>query len=317
MKILFKTIFVFLFLAIQQWGNAQHSIREYVEKYDSKKIQKSMLTDVLSVPTTAKSFRDGHGKTPYLSAENQLPDTIALVAFNIRDLGDVNFVDAGYVTFITYTCLSAEGGNMIANAIYNASIEKLKEMFKKEGVVLLTPEEFLDTPAKRSFYYDEFTPKVSKLGDWLSGIESRGTQMSTSADYFRTFDLSAAADYKRSISLGDELARVLGVDAVLSIGTVLQTNKKEGYLRSMKMAIHGPNPIPKEDKKYAAQKLGNGYNDGLLYISLNFMPKKAVPVLAIKKGTFTDINFDGLDVIMENFIAKTYSIFHETVAKNQ
>lgn len=294
---------------------AQKTLKQYVSKMDSKKIQKSILWDMGTIPTTSKSFKDGHGHTPYFTSKDQLPKTVALIAFNIRDLGDVHVTDAGYSWITTYTALSENGGNMVANAIYNVSIDMLKDRFKQEGVTLLTPKEFLDSKEKIDFYYDTFSPEVSKLGDFLRKVETRGTQMSTSADYFRTFDLGAAFDWKRSNSLGSELANKLGVDAVLSVGTVIQSNNKEGYFRSIKIAMHGPNPNPKQDKKYVAQKAGNGYNNGQLYMGLTYNLKDPQKTIEIHKKQITNINFEGYEVLLKEIIDRMYNEFYKAIEK--
>jgi hypothetical protein len=317
MKNLIRMCVVILSLACYQITYAQKSLKEYATKYDSKKIQKGILYDAFSVPATHKSFKDGHGKNPYFTSKDQLPDTIALITFNIRDLGDVNVTDAGYVKITTYTALSENGGNQVSNEIYDLTINMLRERFKKEGVVLLTPKEFLNTKEKSDFYYDKFNPDVSKLGNFLRNIENRGTQMASSADFFRTFDLGAAADWRRSTSLGYDLANKLEVDAVLSIGTALRSNKKGANMRYMAIALHGPNLIPKQDKKYIAQKAGNGYNKGQLYTSLKYILKNEIKTLTIQKKEITDINFDGYEVILEELIDRMYKVFDESIAKAQ
>ncbi len=315
MKYLKHNAFIIFMLICSQFVFGQKTIEKYAEKYDGKKLQKKIAVDALSRPATGKSFRDGHGRTPYLSSTDQLPKTVALITFNIRDLGDVEVNKLA--NMITYNSLSENGGNMVANDIHNQTIDGLKEKFREMGAVLLTPKEFLDTPEKIEFYYNEFEPEVSKLGKFLSRIEDRGTRMSTSADFYRTFDLSAAFDYKRSISLGSDLAKKLGVDAVLSIGTVIQTNKKEGYFRSVSMTLHGPNPIPKEDKKYAAQKYGNGYNEGLLFVGAKLELKKPIESIEIRKKKIDELKFEGMDIIFNNFITKMYDEMNKSIEKNQ
>ena len=308
---------IVLFFIGNQMAFGQKSIKEYVAKYDSKSIQKGILYDAFTVPATNKSFRDGHGKNPYFTSKEQLPDTIALIAFNIRDLGDVDVTETGAYIITTYTCLSEFGGNLISNNIYDLSIDMLKARFKKEGVVLLTPKEFLNTPEKENYYYDEFAPDVSNIGNFLSKIENKGTQMSTSADYFRTFDLGAANDWKRSVSLGSDLANKLEVDAVLSIGTALRSDKKGANMRYMAMALHGPNLIPKEDKKYAAQKAGNGYNEGQLYTGLKYNLKNEIKTVTIHKEQITDIDFDGYEIILEELIDRMYNVLYSSIEKTQ
>lgn len=317
MKNVITSCTIIFALCINQNVVAQKTLKKYVSKMDSKKIQKGILWDVGTIPTTAKSFKDGHGHTPYLSSKEQLPKRVALITFNMRDLGDVNVSANDFYIYTTYNFLSENGGNQVTNAIYGVSIDMLKEKFKEEGVELLTPKEFLDTKEKKDFYYNTFEPAVSKLGKFLSKVETRGTQMSTSADFFRTFDLGAAFDWKRSNSLGYELAKKLGVDAVFSVGTVIQSNAKEAYFRSIKIAMHGPNPIPKVDKKYVAQNAGNGYNNGQLYIGLYYNLKEPQKTVEIHKKQITNINFDGYDVLLKELVDRMFKEFYKAIEKNQ
>ena len=306
-----------LFFICNHLAFGQKTLEEYVEKYGRDKIYKTIGYDAFTVPATSKSFRDGHGKNPYFTSKEQLPDTIALIAFNIRDLGDVEVQEAGIYIITTYRHLSEHGGNMISNNIYDLSIDMLKARFKEEGVVLLTPKEFLNTQEKIDYYYDEFEPDVSKLGSFLSKVENKGTQMSTSADYFRTFDLGAANDWRRSVSLGSDLANKLEVDAVLSIGTAFRSDRKELSMRYVAMALHGPNLISKEDKKYAAQKAGNGYNEGQLYTGLNYIIKNEMKVASIHKEGIYDINFKGIEVIIEEMVNRMYDFQYSAIEKTQ
>ena len=292
---------------------AQKSFVDYFEKKGSEKIQKSISMDVFTKPVANKSATDGHGKNPYFTSKSQLPKKVALITFNINDLGFRNFT----VATVTYGSLTEEGGNLLATQIHDLSIDKLKAKFLEYGVELLTPAEYLDTEEKINYYYKEFAPEVSKMGEFLSDIETRGRDISAAADYYRYFDLGAANDFLRAQSLGADLASKLQVDAVFSIGFVVQSDEKKGYFRSIKMAMHGPNPTPKQDKKYVAQKMGNGYYEGQLYVSgfLNF--DKAIEFLVIGKTQFKEINIKGLDDIFPVFIDRFYAEIYKSIEKAQ
>jgi hypothetical protein len=294
---------------------AQKTIKEYVTKTKSEKIKKSIVMEGQPVTSSPKSFKDGHSKWPLLTSTDQLPDTIALITFHINDLGVTSYTKGYYATFIDNFSVSEEGGNFIANEMYTQTISTLKEEFAKHGVVLLTPTEFLDTPEKRSFYYDEFSPKVSKLGKFLSGVENRSLDISVAADYYRYFDMGASYDYLRCESLGFELANKLDVDGVLSIGFTVQSNSKEIYFRNIRVALHGPNPIPRLDKKYVAQKSGNGYNTGQLYAGgyLNF--KDPFKIAVIKRKQMSKIDIDGLEIVLSNFIEHYYNVMNYAIEK--
>ena len=172
-----KLLAVLCFLFYSTNGLSQKSIKEYVEKTSVEKIKKTILMDAFTVPATQKSFKDGHGKNPYFSSKEQLPDTIALITFHITDLGSSESYEAGNYRYTTYYWVSEKGGNMIANEIQKETLESLRAEFKKRGAVLLTPSEFLDTPEKIAFYNNEFTPEVSKMGKFLSNLENKDKEV--------------------------------------------------------------------------------------------------------------------------------------------
>ena len=280
---------------------AQTPMEEYIEKTGVEKIKKNIVVDAFSKPATHKSFKDGHGKTPYLSSIDQLPDTIALITFHINDLeGIAEGWDYGGGT------VTDSQGNSIANLIHNQTLKSLKEAFKKRGAILLIPQEYLNTEEKVNYYFETFEPEVSKMGKFLNNIEDNRTDKSVCANTYRYLDLGAAFDYKRSQSLGSELANSLNVEAVISIAVDLYYSKKGVFISKVKMTIHGPNPNPKLDKKYFGQKNGTGYYDGQLYIGGTLGFKKPIKVIDPKQKKDFHKNFEGLEVIFTCFIEKLY-----------
>lgn len=290
-------------------GSHAQAVKEYVEDAGIEKIEKSVVID--GQPVTAKGFGDGHGKMPLFTKKSQLPDTVALITLYIYDLGTHTTSRGGHTVFTTYTSVSKSGGNTLANEIYKNSIANLKQAFLKQGVVLLTPEEFLNTPAKKAFYYKEFTPQVSKLGDFLGGLENKNTDIAVGADNFRVFDIAMSTDFLRSESLGADLTKKLGVKGVLSIAVELQSSKRSLDLHGFKVSLHGPNPVPKEDKKYVAQKMGNGYYNGQLYAHATMFFKSPIEVGSFKKSDLESVNFDGVGVALEAIVNKVYKVMNE------
>ena len=236
MKIKNQIICIVFLLACNSMVFAQKTIKEYVTKTSVEKIKKSIVIDAFSKPATHKSFKDGHGKTPYLSSTKQLPDTIALITFHINDMEGISKFSWWHGT----GHLDKRDGNLIANKINKQTIASLKEAFKERGAVLLTPEEFLDTEEKINFYYNLFDPEVSKVGKFLSNLENKNVDISVCADNYRYLDMAAALDYKRSESLGNVLAKELGVDGVLSAAIGFYSDTKGAYTNMIKMSIHGP-----------------------------------------------------------------------------
>jgi hypothetical protein len=299
-KLLSSLLFLFFITNVI----AQTPMEEYVKKTGVEKIKKKFVADAFSKPATHKSFKDGHGKTPYLTSTNQLPNTIALITFHINKEASegYNKIDWLDKTQLEYK-QAMKGGNTLANIIEAQTLKSLKEAFAKRGASLLIPKEYLNTEGKINFYYNLFTPEVSKLGKFLSNIENRNLDLSVCATSYRYFDLGAALDYKRSNSLGNDLVKGVGVNGTLSIAIELYTDKKGVSVSRIKMAVHGSNPNPKVDKKYFGQKNGTGYYKGQLYYGATYTFKKPIKIIDLSKKEF---KLDGLEIIFSSFIEKYY-----------
>lgn len=304
MKTFVTTILAF---GISLSALSQAPIKEYVNDKGSEKIKKSI--DKAAGPY--QGFEDGHGMTPYLTSEKQIPDTVALITFYVYDKGTTTYSPA----FITTHSLSEQGGNYFANHFHQQAIAKLKESFKSQGIVLLTPDEFLNTEEKRNYYYKEFKPQISKLGNFLSGMESGSSEMAVCADYYRGFDEAAAFDFKRSTSLGNELAGKLGVKAVLSISLELQDDGKNVNINGVKWTMNGPNPVAKLDRKYVGA-FGAGYQEGLVYFKSYYYFDKGVRFAKRKKKVLEEENYEGIEDVLSLFAEVSVETMKESIQKN-
>lgn len=83
MNLKIKLLSLVALLFFFSYAIAQTPMEEYVTKNGVEKIKKNIVIDAFSKPATHKSFKDGHGKTPYLSSTDQLPTTIGLITFHI------------------------------------------------------------------------------------------------------------------------------------------------------------------------------------------------------------------------------------------
>ncbi len=285
---------LFIIFSVFTWmvADEKSPIREYINKNGIEKIKKSVV--VTAAPQTARGYEGGHGRTPRLTSVSQIPDTLALITFYVYDVGSQ--VDAGNIIY-SYN-LSEHGGNYIANGVHKKNIEQIRETYRKMGIVVLTPDQFLDTEEKKNFYYTNFKPGISKLGSFLSGLENKKTDVAVAADYYRGFDLNAAADHVRMEALGDTLVEVLGVDGVLSVALELSSNGKETCMNGAKMAIHAPNPIAKQDRKYVSQNMGAGYYSGQIFAGSYFYFKKPMRIAEFKKKKIENENYDGIGDVL-------------------
>lgn len=289
---------------------SQAPIKEFVDDKGIAKIKKQISKEMSGY----NCHPDGHGPHPYFTSLSQIPDTIALATFYVYDDGTSTTTDAGNVTFITTYALSEKGGNYFANQLLKESVQQLKEAFLKNNIVLLTAEEYLDTEAKRKFYYDEFKPQVSKLGSFLAGIETKRRDIGVCADYYRGFDEAAAFDFKRSVSLGHELAGKLDADAVLSIAVKLKDDGKKIALQAVNWTLNGPNPVPKQDKKYPGA-FGAGYQEGLVYFTSHYFVDDVV-FAKRKKKELLEQHYEGFGTLLSCFVEASVEKMQSSAGRN-
>lgn len=288
-------------------GFSQAPIKDAIDKKGKEKIKKTI--DKIVGPYAGND--DGHGMNPYLTSEKQIPDTVALITFYVYDKGTTEY----HQLYLTTYSLSEKGGNYFANKFHQESISKLKESFKNQGIVLLTPDEYLNTNEKRNFYYKQFIPQISKMGSFISGLETGSTDMAVCADSYRGFDEAAAFDFKRSISLGSELAKKLGVKAVLSIALELQDDGKNIKFNGVKWTMNGLNPVPKKDKKYPGA-FGAGYQEGLVYFKSNYFLDDGIRFAKHKKKVLEEENYEGLGELLSYFAEVSVEKMKWSIGKN-
>ena len=216
-------------------------------------------------------LKSGNGPTPYLAALGHPPKRVALVSFYAYDQGNTHGFGSPYFGGRTEVSrqLTADGAGLVATMLHDQGIATLKETFKAYGMELLTPDEFLDTDAKRELFgsFEMEMGGFAKLAKWgeKSGKEnklSNATRLSAVAPGYRLFRFlfgenptMRGGDEKISKSLGYDLANGLGVDATLVTCNLCKATKKEGSLERVYMHLFGPNPVPGEEG--AGQVSGN------------------------------------------------------------
>jgi hypothetical protein len=209
---------------------------------------------------------------------------IALVTFYLQDPGTLNASAPYRVT--------DETGQKFIDGFYNQGVDALVQQFKAEGIELLLPNQFLDSPEKKEFYktYEvehtsvmkEKTLTEAMYNGKTSSIERLKITASNSGmkplflfnETFFAKDLTPApemmtssgilTDKKMTTSLGFDLAQKLNVDAVLCVWVVsykTSPNFEHYGLGAISGYMFGPNPIQKE----AGDDKAVAYARGLFY----------------------------------------------------
>jgi len=191
-------------------------------------------------------LESGKGLVPYLKALGGPPKRVALVSFYIWDSGNkkeksYRFYNSEYTLQMDNTyrlAVNASELDKLATELHAAAIGPLREEFAAVGMQLLTPAEFLDTPAKLEAFQSTKV-EVGGMGA-LMGILQKGAaeewQWGT-PDGYRLIKLATAGDARGnnySLALqgmgvgslantaGHDLAKALGVDAVVIMYNVVQ-----------------------------------------------------------------------------------------------
>jgi ankyrin repeat protein len=258
---------------------------------------------------------NGSGYSANMDLLNPKPKRIALVSFYLYDAGKgkANITGVGAWRTPDY-----EGQAQI-NGFYSKSIGKLKETFKENGMELLTPNEFLDTEEKAEYYYGFEQESAKKEKTTLTRSKTRSSSYTgggwTTTTYttttstvgtlkvcpygqgYRSFFVANEAEDESQINnfqggimtanrkltsnLGYDLAKALGVDAVLVVYIATRKPKQmqDDYAVNAVVAVMlGPNPGRSASADPEAKNLGQFYcGTRTLYGSpLVFKEKKGV-----------------------------------------
>jgi len=297
-----KILTLLLVIATLGTATAQKTIRELAEMSD-KKFSKIMKEDSYAsqVKTFAKAYEKQTGK--------DLPDpvaprikTVALLSYFTADYSkiDVKAYNRGWV-FENY--INEAGGELLVNDFYSLSLDALKTAFAANGMILLTPDEYLLTDAQRE-RYKTYDVEISRLAGGVSAISGFFTKADskslTAAKGYRPYPaaiVNLGMDMRAVRDLG-KLAKELGVDALLTINTLTQLEKGDVGLKGITMSLHAPNPVPDDpDMKY-----GIGfYYDGILVSSIGFTLEKYMKFATLPKRakSFENMDLDGFTPLVE------------------
>lgn len=256
----------------------------------------------------------GRGLVPHLKTLGKPPARVALVSFYVWDCGNkkensYRIYGGDYVYHTTTTrkrsVVSSEVGRL-ATELHDASIGKLKEAFAAVGMQLLTPEEFLDSPAKLETY-SNFKADIGGMGSFLLGLQKHNagdTWQWGAADGYRVIELTTVGDVKGNhfqlgmtgigigkiaVSLGHDLATALGVDAVAILYNVVQADKTSINMRGAGLYMFGPNPIDASGQSM--------YWSGLQYSGV-YLRMDDIPFIKTdKNGNLVDADYAGYAIV--------------------
>jgi ankyrin repeat protein len=260
---------------------------------------------------------NGGGYSANMDLLNPKPKKVALISYYLYDPGSgktSGSTFAGSATATAWRTSDFTGQSQI-DGFYTKSIDALKASFKKNGIDLLTPTEFLDSQEKQEFYYgfNQESAKNEKTDFSIRGklgtvATLEALKVSPSGKGYRAFMIANenadesqlenfnggifTANRKLTSSLGYELCKGLGVDAVVVVYICTRktsVNKDDYGVNAVVTMMLGPNPGKAEDTDPDAKNLGQFYCG-----TRTFFDKPAV--FKVDKGIFSQ--YDGMANIL-------------------
>jgi len=224
-----------------------------------------------------ESGKNGGGYAAHYPTLGAPPKKVALVTIAFHDPG---YTKSNVSTVSTVRTPDGRAQIHIDNYAAVAAAP-IKESFAKYGMQVLTPDEFLDTDAKKAFYNNFTFSKARSINKLMSNIASSGTlvNLNLAATGYREMvpnnelvvmkgqptqrvGLGDAQSKETLESLGYDLAKGLGVDAVLIVFNTHHTkNQVTIEIDYVTMALMGPNPVQlsEDDKKPLVYRKGVYY----------------------------------------------------------
>jgi hypothetical protein len=283
----------------------------------------SKVKVLLDFPKEGRTGKTGKG---YSASLSQLPNgvkKVALASFFVFDPGITktwsNTSSSGGMSYTTsYTKKRNTGGlsaDICIGALDKAQIP-MKESFKKFGIELLMPDEYLDTDEKETFY-NNFETKHDKLDNFFAKLGSKNHDVMFGApDGITVVDIVKEPysnysmdglfarkkttvadnqiyvychDLKMMESIGYDLCSALEVDAVIvSYATVWAKDKNTIQLENVRMAMFGPNPVMPKNGESTYGLIP--HIKGLFYVATSVNPQ--VYLYDFKKSKPETANFD-------------------------
>lgn len=243
----------------------------------------------------------GRGPTPYLKGLGAPPKRVALISSYVYDCGNhkeksYRLYGGDYVYRVNTRRsrnVAADDIGRLATELHDAGIEPLRSAFAAVGMQLLTPPEYLDSPEKQAAYANTKVEEggMASLFGALQSREATHWQWGAADDY-RLIKLTTVGDVrgnnfalattgigvgKLAATVGYDLTKALGVDAVVILYNVVQAEAKSFRLRGTYMYMFGPNPVA--DTGQSLYWKGHQYSGVFLRTDVDF-------VKADKAGNF-------------------------------
>lgn len=309
-----KTICLVVALLFAMNVSADHNTLSAWNEYNDKKFTKR-LSFISNLQYTEKMFKK------FKLTDEEIPKLKRVGVLGLSMYQPTAGYKAGNSIYTPY--FTEAGEIYFLDKLYTPTLQPMKEAFAEQGIELLMPAEFLDTPQKRTMFENtEF--EMSGLFKTIEALQSRIRAASTSpvkSSYEGTkFIGQIHADPKVWREVG-KFAGDIGLDAVLVVETQMAHNGGAAILQSVNMTLAGPNSVPynKEHENYYAP-FGplKGYLEGIIYGALTgTSPKGGMLFAAIHKGKVHDLRDQDVGVVYGRIAKQLLLETNNEIAKLQ
>jgi hypothetical protein len=274
-------IVLLTFCCVGLFAQNQMTLKQWSESDDATFYANGKLIPILKetrdkMPVKSKvgfkmkgyMFEDGRGMvTDYTKLKLK---KVAIISFAT---GDYNFVTetkgGSYYERITVSLKQNALDSIHRNFMVQGTRE-IQTEFKKAGIECLSADEMI-TATKNNPGIAAWKPSgniISRLSGKKGGDADK-MLVHCISDEIIANRISAEEEFIYKDSKGansyGQLAKDLGVDAVILVTGLLNFDDDENLvLTAIAMDMYGPNPTPKQDKKYIGFN-GTGYNEGQHY----------------------------------------------------
>ena len=237
----------------------------------------------------------------------RVPKKVGILAFYIADDEYYTITGGNYYSTITTHKASEEKVNVIAQRIFDQSIDDMKKQYALLGMKLLTPDEFLTTEKLRNIYYN--TPLNNMEGKaYVVGVEGSGA---ASPDGFRILPYASILLSGKKFAIErDTYLNALGMDAyiIVEVGLIAAN----GSIKNITSSFVYKNPGYEASDKVGEYLVGyTPYSIG--YVTMKFDPPmkgiflKEEQEYTNKKGK-TDMKFVKVDVKSDVSVLVNYVV---------
>jgi len=176
-------------------------------------------------------------------ADYKKPKRVGILTFYVQDQSETDVSISGNWKRTSTRKLTADGVSIVADMMYENSIDLMKKRFSEFDMELIEPWDYLDTEEKRKAY--EAIPfKELKGLKWVARMTGAGAAGPASG--YRYLPLAHLGSSIKAQKVRDSFFNKLGVDALLVVG--MDMNAYGNYFNAVSAHLLYKSPVDGSEK---------------------------------------------------------------------